>query len=57
VAPVENQYSVEQLAGHSCIEATGALVLALSSQAGSTGAVENHDKPGIRACWWLLGGR
>lgn len=57
VAPVENQYSVEQLAGHCCIEATGALVTALSSKAGSTGPVENHDNRASMPAGGFLGGR
>ena len=33
---------------HCCIKAKGVLAMAQSSKAGSTGPVENHNKPGIR---------
>ena len=34
----------------------GALVMVLSCKAGSTGPVENHDKPGIKAvAFWEVG--
>ena len=42
------EFGDEVIAWVCCIEAKGVLATAQSSEAGSAGPLENHDKPGIR---------
>jgi hypothetical protein len=55
---IRPRFEAEHADPHSCIEAAGVLAVAQSSKTGSTGPVENDDKPGIRGLprgFWEVG--